>query len=92
MRTIRPLGDNLLLGPVRRVPQAGEIIIPDNARYQGEHDREYWVIAVGPRVTDIKPKDRVVLTKGHQDLIYLPGDPQMRGLISQHAVVAIFPS
>lgn len=90
---IKPTGYQLLVGPVKRPdPGKKEILIPDNAKYQGEHDREFWVIAVGPKVKDIQPRDRVILTTGHHDVDYLLNDPQRRGMVHASSVLAILGS
>ena len=94
MRTIKPLGDRLLVAPSRNNKNpSGKIQIPDVAKWEGECDHEFWVIAVGPKVRDIQPRDRVICAFDHDGLepVY-SGDPQRRGFIRQSQVVAVFRS
>lgn len=91
MRTIKPVSDRILVGPDRSVQRHhGKIEIPNTAKWQGEGDHVFWVIAVGPKVTDIKPGDRVICPFDHAGLVPVHADdPQKRGFIRQEQVIAL---
>jgi len=91
MRTIKPLGDRMLVAPTKAPRNAGgKVVVPDSAKWEGDGDHEFWVIAVGPKVRDIIPGDRVICPFDHEGVepVYA-GDPQKRGFIRQAQVLAV---
>lgn len=91
MTTLKPLGDRLLVTPVRREKKWGgriHLLEKNRSTLMGE-DHFFWVVAVGSKVTDIKPKDRVVLSLDHEGVDYLD-DGTMRGFVRRHQVLCVF--
>lgn len=91
MRHIRPLSDWILVTPVRRSKRASGIVVPEAARFEGEGEHEFHVIATGPEVKDINAHDRVICPFDHEGAQYLSGDPQRRAFIRQSQVLAVIP-
>lgn len=52
-----PLGDRVLIHPLEGVRQVGEVIMPDSAK---EDFRAGIVVSIGPEVTSLQVKDKVL--------------------------------
>lgn len=91
MLHIHPLRDWILVTPVRRVKRASGIVVPETARFEGEGEHEFHVIATGPEVKHIHAHDRVICPFEHEGAQYLLGDPQRRAFIRQSQVLAVIP-
>lgn len=93
MNTLKPLGDRLLVTPFYREKseQSGLVILNDKDRriLMGE-DKVFWVVAVGPKVRGIEPKDRV-MCRFTDDGIEMLTDGTRRGFIRQQDVLAVLP-
>lgn len=101
MKTIRPLGDNLLVAPLPPQRSIGGILLPDSVRDEANMggSKLYLVLAVGPgRVTkkgvrvpvQAAPGDHVVChsyTDGPKDI----EDGTHRKIISERLVLAVIP-
>lgn len=90
--TIKPLGDKLLVTPFYQEKTVNGIVIlneKDRRILMGE-DKVFWVVAIGPRVTGIQPRDRVMCKFGDEGLAMLD-DGTRRGFIRQRDVLAVLP-
>lgn len=64
---IRPLKNNVLLGPLPKLEQsAGGILLPN---FLNDDRKQYIVLAVGPAVTQVQVGDRVLAELVHSHLI-----------------------
>lgn len=92
MSMIKPLGDRLLVCPVpRKSKTVSGVLIPNTARWEGDNDFEFHVIAVGSKVKDINPLDRVICCIDHDGMEYITDDPKKRGFIRRSQVLAVVP-
>lgn len=92
MATLRPLGDKLLVTPFyQEKTVSGIVIINEKERHilMGL-DKVFWVVAVGPKVQGVKPKDRV-MCKFDEAGIDMLTDGTKRGFIRQHDILAVLP-
>lgn len=92
MPNLKPLGTKLLVTPYRREKQwGGKIILSEKQRdvLMGE-DHIFWVVAVGEKVPDIQPKDRVLCKFDHDGLTYLD-DGTLRAFIDVSEVLLVLP-
>lgn len=92
MPKLRPVGDKILVTPYRRDTTAsGRIFLREKQRdiLMGD-DKTFWVVAVGTKVTDIQPKDRVVCKLDHEGLEMLT-DGTKRGFIRRSEVLVVIP-
>jgi hypothetical protein len=90
--TLKPLGTKLLITPYRRKTQwGGRIILREELRnvLMGD-DHTFWVVAVGEKVEDVKPKDRVICKFDHDGLEYL-NDGTKRAFIELEQVLVVLP-
>lgn len=92
MKTLRPVGDKLLVTPYRRDrSKGGGIMLTEKHRdiLMGD-DHVFWVVAVSNQITDIKVKDRVLCKLDHEGLEMLT-DGTKRGFIRRSEVMAVLP-
>lgn len=92
MPTIQPLGTKLLVTPYRRSSQwGGKIQLLEQQRdvLMGD-DHIFWVVAVGTKVKDIQPRDRVICKFDHDGPEYF-NDGTKRASIDVSQVLAVMP-
>ena len=92
MPELKPLGDKLLVTPFYQEKTVNGIVIineKDRRILMGE-DKVFWVVAIGPKVEGIAPKDRV-MCKFNEEGLEMLTDGTRRGFIRQRDVLAVLP-
>lgn len=93
MRKIRPLGNKILVSPVKRPPLASGLQVLEGGEWWW-HANHFWVIDVGSKVKHCRHGDQIICRfdkdhSGYEPVLAM--DPEHRGFISEEDVLAVLP-